>query len=62
MLFDMFQDYTLEGEFGTATDDFSHTGKVVERSTYGRIPFSSDVSSVYSLDIIVLDQCILEAI
>ncbi|XP_041819157.1 mitochondrial mRNA pseudouridine synthase TRUB2 [Chelmon rostratus] len=31
------RDYTLEGEFGTATDDFSHTGKVVERSTYGHI-------------------------
>ncbi|XP_031699608.1 pseudouridylate synthase TRUB2, mitochondrial [Anarrhichthys ocellatus] len=29
--------YTLEGEFGTATDDFSHTGRVVERSTYGHI-------------------------
>ncbi|KAM9361891.1 pseudouridylate synthase TRUB2, mitochondrial [Symphorus nematophorus] len=31
------RDYTLEGEFGTATDDFSHTGRVVERSTYGHI-------------------------
>lgn len=37
MLSDVFQDYTLEGEFGTATDDFSHTGRIVERSTYGRI-------------------------
>ncbi|XP_035517871.1 mitochondrial mRNA pseudouridine synthase TRUB2 [Morone saxatilis] len=31
------RDYTLEGEFGTATDDFSHTGRVVERSTFGHI-------------------------
>lgn len=31
------RDYTLEGEFGTATDDFSHTGRVVERSTYAHI-------------------------
>ncbi|XP_073325142.1 pseudouridylate synthase TRUB2, mitochondrial [Pagrus major] len=31
------RDYTLEGEFGTATDDFSHAGRVVERSTYGHI-------------------------
>ncbi|KAG7244641.1 hypothetical protein INR49_029660 [Caranx melampygus] len=25
------RDYTLEGEFGTATDDFSYTGRVMER-------------------------------
>ncbi|XP_069546838.1 pseudouridylate synthase TRUB2, mitochondrial [Brachyistius frenatus] len=31
------RDYTVEGEFGTATDDFSHTSRVVERSTYGHI-------------------------
>ncbi|XP_008283877.1 pseudouridylate synthase TRUB2, mitochondrial [Stegastes partitus] len=31
------RDYTLEGEFGTATDDFSHKGRVVERSTYAHI-------------------------
>lgn len=31
------RDYTLEGEFGTATDDFSHKGRVVERSTYDHI-------------------------
>ncbi|TKS71352.1 putative tRNA pseudouridine synthase 2 [Collichthys lucidus] len=31
------RDYTLEGEFGTATDDFSYRGKVVERSTYGHV-------------------------
>ncbi|XP_023269898.1 mitochondrial mRNA pseudouridine synthase TRUB2 [Seriola lalandi dorsalis] len=31
------RDYTLEGEFGTATDDFSHMGRVVERSTYDHI-------------------------
>ncbi|XP_026206010.1 mitochondrial mRNA pseudouridine synthase TRUB2 [Anabas testudineus] len=31
------RDYTLEGEFGIATHDFSHTGRVVERSTYGHI-------------------------
>lgn len=38
VLCDVFQDYTLEGEFGSATDDFSDKGRVVERSTYGRIP------------------------
>lgn len=31
------RDYTLECEFGTATHDFTHTGRVVERSTYGHI-------------------------
>ncbi|CAN9511803.1 unnamed protein product [Ophioblennius macclurei] len=31
------RDYTLEGEFGTASNDFSHTGQVVERSTYDHI-------------------------
>ncbi|KAF7664350.1 hypothetical protein LDENG_00180150 [Lucifuga dentata] len=31
------RDYTVEGEFGTATDDFAHTGRVVERSTYDHI-------------------------
>ncbi|XP_061730384.1 mitochondrial mRNA pseudouridine synthase TRUB2 [Nerophis ophidion] len=31
------RDYTLEGEFGYATDNFSHTGRVVERSTYDHI-------------------------
>uniref|UniRef100_A0A8C3G2K5 TruB pseudouridine (psi) synthase family member 2 n=1 Tax=Cyclopterus lumpus TaxID=8103 RepID=A0A8C3G2K5_CYCLU len=31
------REYTLEGEFGTATDDFSHKGRVIERSTYGHI-------------------------
>ncbi|XP_061583242.1 mitochondrial mRNA pseudouridine synthase TRUB2 [Cololabis saira] len=31
------RDYTLECEFGTATHDFSHTGRAVERSTYGHI-------------------------
>lgn len=31
------RDYTLEGEFGTASADFSHTGRIVERSTYGHI-------------------------
>ncbi|KAM9814004.1 pseudouridylate synthase TRUB2, mitochondrial [Neosynchiropus ocellatus] len=31
------RDYTLEGEFGTATDDFSHQGRVLERSTFGHI-------------------------
>ncbi|XP_026162167.1 pseudouridylate synthase TRUB2, mitochondrial [Mastacembelus armatus] len=31
------RDYTLQGEFGTATNDFSHMGRVVERSTYGHI-------------------------
>lgn len=31
------RDYTLEGEFGIATDDFSQTGRIIERSTYGHI-------------------------
>ncbi|KAM8867942.1 pseudouridylate synthase TRUB2, mitochondrial [Synchiropus picturatus] len=31
------RDYTLEGEFGTATDDFSHQGRVLERATFGHI-------------------------
>ncbi|XP_028262101.1 pseudouridylate synthase TRUB2, mitochondrial [Parambassis ranga] len=31
------REYMLEGEFGTATRDFSHTGPVVERSTYDHI-------------------------
>ncbi|KAM4613635.1 pseudouridylate synthase TRUB2, mitochondrial [Polymixia lowei] len=31
------RDYTLEGKFGIATDDFSHTGRIVEQSTYGHI-------------------------
>ncbi|XP_056129746.1 mitochondrial mRNA pseudouridine synthase TRUB2 isoform X2 [Lampris incognitus] len=31
------RDYTLEGEFGFATDDFSHIGRVIERTTYEHI-------------------------
>ncbi|KAJ7999853.1 hypothetical protein DPEC_G00198710 [Dallia pectoralis] len=31
------RDYTLEGEFGTATDDFTHTGRVIEKTTYDHI-------------------------
>uniref|UniRef100_A0A1A8K1N4 TruB pseudouridine (Psi) synthase homolog 2 n=2 Tax=Nothobranchius kuhntae TaxID=321403 RepID=A0A1A8K1N4_NOTKU len=31
------RDYTLECEFGMATHDFSHTGRVLERSTYDHI-------------------------
>ncbi|XP_075893548.1 pseudouridylate synthase TRUB2, mitochondrial [Nelusetta ayraudi] len=31
------RDYTLQCEFGTATADFSDTGRVVERSTFGHI-------------------------
>lgn len=31
------RDYTLEGEFGIATDNFSQTGRIIERSTYGHI-------------------------
>lgn len=31
------RDYTLEGEFGMATDDFTHTGRVIEKSTYGHV-------------------------
>ncbi|XP_057702020.1 mitochondrial mRNA pseudouridine synthase TRUB2 isoform X2 [Corythoichthys intestinalis] len=31
------RDYTLECELGTATHDFSHKGRVVERSTYDHI-------------------------
>lgn len=38
------QDYTLEAEFGTATDNFTNTGRVVERSTYGMNHFSFSLS------------------
>uniref|UniRef100_A0A8C6V8N6 TruB pseudouridine (psi) synthase family member 2 n=1 Tax=Neogobius melanostomus TaxID=47308 RepID=A0A8C6V8N6_9GOBI len=31
------RDYTVEGEFGVATDDFSNQGRIVERSTYEHI-------------------------
>ncbi|XP_061115736.1 mitochondrial mRNA pseudouridine synthase TRUB2 [Conger conger] len=31
------RDYTVEGEFGLATEDFSHTGRLVERTTYDHI-------------------------
>ncbi|XP_018584281.1 pseudouridylate synthase TRUB2, mitochondrial isoform X1 [Scleropages formosus] len=31
------RDYTLEGEFGRATDDFSCHGRVIERTTYGHV-------------------------
>uniref|UniRef100_A0A4W5NZL5 TruB pseudouridine (psi) synthase family member 2 n=1 Tax=Hucho hucho TaxID=62062 RepID=A0A4W5NZL5_9TELE len=31
------RDYTLEGELGMATDNFSHTGRLIERTTYDHI-------------------------
>lgn len=31
------KDYTLEGEFGKATDNFTHTGRVIEKTTYGNV-------------------------
>ncbi|NP_001002200.2 pseudouridylate synthase TRUB2, mitochondrial [Danio rerio] len=31
------RDYTIEGEFGKATDNFSHTGRVIEKTTYDHI-------------------------
>lgn len=31
------RDYTLEGEFGMATDDFSDTGRIIERTTFDHI-------------------------
>uniref|UniRef100_A0A3B4A5M0 Pseudouridine synthase II N-terminal domain-containing protein n=1 Tax=Periophthalmus magnuspinnatus TaxID=409849 RepID=A0A3B4A5M0_9GOBI len=31
------RDYTVEGVFGSATDDFSNQGRVIERSTYNHI-------------------------
>ncbi|XP_026863655.2 mitochondrial mRNA pseudouridine synthase TRUB2 [Electrophorus electricus] len=31
------RDYILEGEFGMATNDFTHTGRIIERSTYEHI-------------------------
>ncbi|KAL0978153.1 hypothetical protein UPYG_G00166800 [Umbra pygmaea] len=31
------RDYTLEGEFGMATDDFTHTGRLIEKTTFGHI-------------------------
>ncbi|TRY55008.1 hypothetical protein DNTS_020749 [Danionella cerebrum] len=30
-------EYTVEGEFGKASDNFSNTGRIVERTTYGHI-------------------------
>uniref|UniRef100_A0A8C2BFJ6 TruB pseudouridine (psi) synthase family member 2 n=1 Tax=Cyprinus carpio TaxID=7962 RepID=A0A8C2BFJ6_CYPCA len=31
------RDYTLEGEFGKATDNFTHTGRVIEKTTYDHV-------------------------
>lgn len=31
------RDYTLEGELGKATDNFCHTGRVVEKTTYDHV-------------------------
>ncbi|XP_063072551.1 mitochondrial mRNA pseudouridine synthase TRUB2 [Engraulis encrasicolus] len=31
------RDYTLEGEFGMATDDFTETGRVIERTTFEHV-------------------------
>lgn len=31
------RDYTLEGEFGMATDDFSDTGHIIERTTFEHV-------------------------
>lgn len=31
------KDYTLEGEFGKATDNFTDTGRVIEKTTYGNV-------------------------
>ncbi|XP_053354955.1 mitochondrial mRNA pseudouridine synthase TRUB2 [Clarias gariepinus] len=31
------REYTLEGEFGMATNDFTHTGRVLERSTFDHV-------------------------
>ncbi|GAA6090172.1 mitochondrial mRNA pseudouridine synthase TRUB2 [Tachysurus ichikawai] len=31
------REYTLEGEFGMATDDFTNTGRVIERSTFDHV-------------------------
>ncbi|KAJ8379843.1 hypothetical protein SKAU_G00006210 [Synaphobranchus kaupii] len=31
------RDYTVEGELGLATEDFSHTGRLIERTTYDHI-------------------------
>lgn len=55
-LFITFQDYTLQCEFGTATADFSHTGRVVEKSTFGRrtdlltVNFRLNPFSTYTLN------------
>lgn len=31
-----FKDYTVRGLFGKATDDFSDTGKLIEKTTFGK--------------------------
>ncbi|XP_016110850.1 probable tRNA pseudouridine synthase 2 [Sinocyclocheilus grahami] len=31
------RDYMLEGEFGKATDNFTHTGRVIEKTTYDHV-------------------------
>ncbi|XP_053329612.1 pseudouridylate synthase TRUB2, mitochondrial [Spea bombifrons] len=31
------RDYTVCGSFGTATDDFSDTGRIIEKTTYGHV-------------------------
>lgn len=31
------KDYTVEGEFGKATDNFTDTGRVIEKTTYGNV-------------------------
>lgn len=42
------RDYTVEGEFGLATEDFSHTGRLIERTTYDHIT-RDDVDRVLAM-------------
>lgn len=47
------KDYTLEGEFGKATDNFTDTGRVLEKTTYGNV--YNIITSIF-----VMYMCIIQ--